>query len=821
MTGVWRREDLRFTTGTGQYLADLPATRDLHAAFVRSSSAHAHVLSIDSSTASTREGVVAVLTAADLGRYVKSIRAPYSVPSYWESDYPILADGIVRFVGEPVALVVAETASAAEFGANDVVIEYSEPLAIVDHIEALLAENEAAPTLQCELVSPQWRMDETREFGNLASAIADDSISVEDVFWTQRLAASPLECRGAIVEYDRGNGRYTITTGTQVPHTIRFGLAECLGIDEERIRIVVPDIGGGFGNKTTLDPELVGLAVASKRLGRPVRWIEERSENMIGSTHGQEERIFLRLWSDPHGKFLGIESDIIVDGGAYSSYPDTPCNEAMNCGMSMVGVYRFDHYRFRSRVAITNTVPNGAYRGVARPQANFALERLVDDLAYRLEIDPIELRRRNMVRPADMPYRTITGLERDSGDYAAGLDAAVDAVRAWLTSEAPAASDRFKVGVGVACFAEEAAWGTKTRIPKRNYSIPGYDGARVSMSARGRVTLYTSAISSGQGHETAFANLAADCLGLPIDWVVVRQGDTDLVPYGHGSTGSRSAVSTGGAIIKACSTLRAQLLELASEELGIPGEIEDLRVQDGVVSSIADPGKSVAVSELAWIAYRRQEPVERNRDPGLEAVAYYDPPDHGISALSVHGAVVRVDIETGACSILKYVVVEDAGRLLHSKIVDGQIRGGVAQGIGKALYEELAYDDTGQPLTVGFSSYLLPTAIEIPNVDIIHMTTPSPLTVGGMKGCGESGVIGPPAAIGNAIANAFRGAVRPNRIPFSPERVWQWIGEMAPTSSLGEPWDARVKSLQVDQASGPSLVGCGPDDTQVRMQDRA
>lgn len=777
--GVWRREDTRFTTGAGRYLADLPAGRSLYATFVRSTSAHARVVSIDPSSAITRSGVLAVFTASDMQGRAKAIRAPYSVPSYWESDYPILADRVVRFVGEPVALVVAETPEAAELGASDVVVDYTDPLPVVDHIATLLGESDGTDVPGRASSEPQWRMDEARDFGDLTAALSDDSIFVEDVFWTQRLAASPLECRGAIVEFDRGTGRYTITTGTQVPYTVRFGLSESLGIDEELIRIVVPDIGGGFGNKTTLDPELVALAVASKRFDLPIRWIEERSENMIASTHGQEERIWLRLWADAQGTFLGLESDIIVDGGAYSSYPDTPCNEAMNCGMSMVGAYRFDHYRFRARVAITNTVPNGAYRGVARPQANFALERLVDDLAHRLELDPIELRRRNMVRPGDMPYRTITGLERDSGNYAAGMDLAVRAIRKTLESEPSAldSSGRFRVGIGVACFAEEAAWGTKTRIPKRNYSIPGYDGARITMNARGRVTLYTSAISSGQGHETAFAHLAAQCLGLPVDWISVRQGDTDLVPYGHGSTGSRSAVSTGGAIIKSCGLLKSQLLQLASEELGDQVSVAELDIHDGVVHHSTEPEQSIPVVDLAWIAYRREEPVDRSRDPGLEAISYYDPPDHGVSALSVHAAAVKVDVDTGTVSIVKYVVVEDAGRLLHPTIVDGQIRGGVAQGIGKTLYEELCYDDTGQPLTVGFSSYLLPTAVEVPDIEIIHMSTPSPLTVGGMKGCGESGVIGPPAAIGNAISNAFSGVVRPNRLPYRPERVYQWISQ--------------------------------------------
>lgn len=769
---VWRREDRRLLTGDGKYVADLLLPRLLFISFVRSPVAHGVIRSIDCTGAREAGSGAQVVTAVEAAGWFKPLCAPYVGRGYSPTEYPPIAAGKVRFAGEIVAAVVCEDAATAEDVAERVFVD-CEPLPTITTIDEALAPESVSVH---ERLSGNVYVDEAGAIGDVDGNRSEAAVVVEDVFRTQRLSAAPIECRGTIAAFDRGVRRLTVWTATAVPHVIRYGLAECLGLSEQQVRVVVPEVGGSFGNKTALYPEDVIVAAVAMQYGRPVKWVEGRRENLIASTHGQEERIWLRLSCDPDGRMRSLESDIVVNGGAYSSYPDTPCNEALNCAQSLVGPYRISHYRYRARAVATNTCPNGAYRGVARPGANFAMERLIDMMAREVGIDPIEIRRRNLVASNEMPYRTVTGLDRDSGDYVSALNTAVSALDYGNPSARRAAAGQGrKVGIGVSCFAEEGAWGTPRRIPRQTSAIAGYDGAAVRMDAHGSVTVLISAVSSGQSHETVFAELAASELGVPMSRVTVRSGDTDLTPYGHGSTGSRSAVSTGGAVIVAARRLKSQLLELASHELGCP--VQELVSDCGVIRNRRNPSAVVEVEKLARRAYRRIAPLASDAEPGLEAVAYYDPPAHGVSSFAVHAVSVAVDEDTGKVEILKYVIVEDAGRLLDVRVVDGQIHGGVAQGIGKALFEEVVYSEDGQPMTSSLGEYLAPYAPEVPDLQVVHQCSPSPLTIGGMKGCGESGVIGVSAAIGNAIADALGGAVKPNRLPYSPERVWRLVEE--------------------------------------------
>lgn len=771
--GTRRKEDPRFLTGHARYIGDIALPRQVHVAFVRSPHAHARIGRIDLEAARRAPGVVAAVTGPELARVVRPIRTPYGAQGYHESDWPVVAVDTVRFVGEPVVAIAATDRYLAEDAADLVEVDY-EPIAAVVRMEDALAQG--APVVHEQLPGNLF-LSEERAFGEVEAAFAGAAHVVERTFRTQRSVAVPIECRGAVADHDPGTGRLTLWASTQLPHVVRYGLAEVLGMDEAQIHVLGPDVGGGFGNKASLDPEAVVVCALARMLGRPVRWIEDRRENFLASSHGQEETITLRLAADAEGRFVALDADILLNGGAYSIFPDTPCNELLNSTSSIVGPYRIAHYRYRARAVATNTCPHGPIRGVARGQANFAMERLVDTLARRSGIDRMDIRRRNLLRPEEMPSRTVTGLERDGGDYAGALDLALerlgyDELRAEQARRRQEGSDRL-IGLGVSCFAEECASGTVKRMPRRLYSIAGYDGATIRFDVHGHVTVFSSAAAMGQGIETSLGRLASEQLGVDREHVTVRCNDTDLVPYGMGSTGSRTAVSSGGAVLLAARKLREKLLALGAHLLELP--VERVELRPGKVVDVDAPDRSVSIERLAWVAHRRDGTVPEGFEPGLEAVAFYDPPAHGVSSNATHAVAIEMDTATGAIRILRYVVVEDAGRMIEPRIIEGQIRGGATQGIGKALYEEAYYDEDGQLLNASLMDFLVPTCAEVPPITVVHMETPSPLTVGGMKGCGESGIIGTPASVGNAIVDALGTDVPADQLPFTPERVLGYV----------------------------------------------
>lgn len=768
---IRRNEDRRLVTGAARYIGDINLPRQVHVAFVRSPYAHARIVSIDATAASAARGVIAVVDGGLLAQWVKPIRTPYGGTTYRETDWPALAIGKVRYAGEAVVAIVAADRYLAEDAADLVQVDY-EPLDTAVTIEQGL--DPAGPRIHEELPD-NLMVDESKAFGDVDASLSGATHVIEELFRTQRSSAAPIECRGSLADYDPGTGRLTLWSSTQLPHVVRYGLAECLRMAEDELRVIGPDVGGGFGNKASLDPEQVIVSALARHLLRPVKWTEDRRENLAASTHGQEDRIWLRLSADADGHFQSLESEIVVNGGAYSIFPDTPLNEILNMASCIVGPYTIAHYRYRARTVFTTTCPHGPIRGVARSQANFALERLIDMLARKMALDPVEIRRRNLVRPEQMPYRTISGLMRDSGDYAATLDLALttlDYANLKIEQAALRAQGRL-VGLGVACLAEECAVGTVRRMPRRLFSIAGYDGATIRFDSHGHVTIFSSAAGIGQGVETTLAQLAADELGMNPSAIRVRHNDTDLVPYGMGSTGSRTAVSSGGAVLAAAQKLRSKLFVLAAHVLGEPGEA--LTMRTGEVHVTRDPSRSVTIERLAWIAYRREGTVPADFEPGLEAVAFYDPPAYGVSSHATHAVAVEVDRETGAVKVLRYVIAEDAGRMINPMIVEGQLRGGAAQGIGKALYEEMVYDDAGQLQNASLMDFLMPTMNDICDVEVVHLESPSPLTAGGMKGCGESGIIGSPGAIGNAIVDALGGRGELTVLPFTPERVRRLI----------------------------------------------
>ncbi len=480
----------------------------------------------------------------------------------------------------------------------------------------------------------------------------------------------------------------------------------------------------------------------------------------------------MRLHADTDGRIRAIDAEVIATGGAYSIFPDTPACELFTCAKNLVGTYRVDHFRYRAVAVATTTSPNSPYRGMGRPSASFARERIVDMLARRIGKDPVEVRRLNVYTPQELPCFTVTNTRLDSGDLPGALDIAAQEIgyAPFRRRQAELRKQGRQIGIGIASFIDSTGSGQEGRLLGKQYMIAGYDGAAVRVAPNGRVSVLLPVGSSGQGHETSMAQIAADELGVTIDDVDVIHGDTDMVPYGMGSTGSRGAVAAGGSLIVAARKVRARMLTLAAHLLDVPEQT--LELADGVVRSKLDSNRSMTFARLAWVAWRRDATVPPGFEPGLEAIAYWDPPSKGVASISVHAAIVEIDCRFGTVKVLRYLVVEDNGRLIHPTIVEGQIRGAVAQGIGKALYEEVVIDDQGQPLNASFMDYLIPTSIEIPGIEIIHTETPSPVTIGGFKGAGESGLIGTTAAIGNAIVDALDGATEVVELPFTPEEIW-------------------------------------------------
>jgi carbon-monoxide dehydrogenase large subunit len=571
---------------------------------------------------------------------------------------------------------------------------------------------------------------------------------------------SPIEGRGVVAYTDRRLDQLVVISATQQPHIVRSGLAECLGIDEGRIRVISPDVGGGFGYKGVLLQEEVALAFATGKLGCPLRWIEDRHENLTNGANCREHHYRLTAYADENGRLLGLDCEATVDAGAYSAYPFSACLEAGQIGSILPGVYDFPHYRCRTYSVATNKPPILPYRGVARTGVCFALELTLDALARDLGIEPAELRRRSLVQPEQMPFDNVAKRHFDSGDYPEALRRAVEAIGldAVRARQRRGEADGRLLGLGLAMYSEQAGHGTSVYAGWGIPFVPGYEQCYARFTPDGGLELRIGAHSHGQGLETTLSQVAHTILGVPHDRIRLVHGDTALTPYSTGTWGSRCAIMSGGAVAAACEQLAARVKRLGATLLQAdPGTVQ---LTDGMVT--AGRGR-IPVAEVARTWYRRPQDLPTQdlpgaADPGgLEVTAGYKAKrDTGTFSYAAHAALVLVDPETGAVDILDYVVVEDGGVLLNPMIVDGQIHGGVAQGIGTALYEEMRFDADGQPLAGTLADYLLPGAGDIPCIRVIHMETPSPYTRFGQKGIGEGGAIAPPAAITNAINDALR-----------------------------------------------------------------
>jgi carbon-monoxide dehydrogenase large subunit len=770
---VKRREDPRFLTGRARFVDDIVRPRMLHAAFARSSVAHAELANVDTAQALSLPGAYAVLTGAEVAGRAKPIRCDSTFDTWQGTEYPALAGDRVLFVGQPIACVVAEDRYLAEDAAELVAVEYRE-LPAVTSIEQAIAPG--APRLHGEWEDNYFIKRHLRA-GDPDRAFEEAAGVVELTTVSNRHSGIPLENRGCVAEYD-ADQTLTVWTSTQIPHLVRTGLADVLELPESSIRVIAPDVGGGFGIKAHLFPEEIAVCLLAIETGLPVKWIEDRSEHLLASIHAREHHHHIRLAYAQDGELLGLRARLDVDCGAYSVYPFTA---TMDTGMALgilPGPYRIRNYECQAYSVATNKCPLGPYRGVSRPAACFTIERALDEVAHALGMDPIDVRRRNLVAPDEFPYESITGLVYDSGSFHESVDKllADSNYEELRRVQAAARQEGRYLGLGLALYTEQTAH-TTTEFAKRGVPIIfGYDSAIVRMDPSGRVNVRVSTHSHGQGHETTMAQIVADTLGLTLDDVRVTFGDTDSTPYGHGTFASRSAVLAGGACARAAQSIREMLVRFGAERLeAAPG---DLELAEGRVRVKGSPGAGISISELARMAYHRPELLPEGMEPMLEAASTYDAhPGTGTFANAAHLAKVEVDVATGGVRLLGYWVVEDCGQMINPLIVDGQVHGGVAQGIGGALMEELVYDDDGQLRTTTLMDYLLPGATDIPHIAVSHLESLSPFTVAGIKGMGEGGSIAPGPALAAAVADALSplGHVVVDELPLTRERVRKFI----------------------------------------------
>jgi carbon-monoxide dehydrogenase large subunit len=584
---------------------------------------------------------------------------------------------------------------------------------------------------------------------------------------------APLEGRGVVAYHDRRLDQLTLYSAAQMPHITRAGLAECLGMDQGRIRVVAPDVGGGFGYKGILLPEEVCVAWLAMRLQRPVRWIEDRFEQLTANANCREHHYDIRAYADAQGTLLGVECEAVVDSGAYSSYPFSACLEAAQVSSILPGPYRMEQYACRTWSAATNKAPILPYRGVARTGVCFALELVLDAVARAAGIEPYLVRLRNLVPPDAMPYVNITGKYFDSGDYPEAVRRAVAALDLpkWRARQKDAQQTTRRIGVGLAIFCEQAAHGTSVYHGWGIPMVPGHEQCSARLSPDGVLELRIGAHSHGQGLETTLAQVAHEVLGVDPANVRLIHGDTALTPYSTGTWGSRCMVMSGGAVATACEEIGRRVRHIAGQLMEVA--VDDLVLEDGAVR-VQGTDRSMTLAEVAHVWYRKPQLLPADVDPGgLETTSGYKPHrDTGTFSYACHACAVAVDIELGHVEILDYVIVEDGGRLINPAIVDGQVFGGTAQGIGTALYEEMPFDDQAQPLASTLADYLLPGASEVPPIRIEHMESASPLTVFGQKGIGEGGAIAPPAAIANAVNDALADlGVEMLESPITPRRV--------------------------------------------------
>ena len=764
-----RREDERHLWGRGEFVSDIKLPGTMEVAFLRSPHAHARIRGI----AVPAHARGRVFTAADLPR-VKPIRIVTQAAGAKSPPWPPLATDKVRYVGDAIAACIAPTRAAAEDLAAEIVVDYEVLDAVVDAPRDLRGSRHP--------VHDGWGdnlySERLFEGGDIAAAARAAAVTVTREYRMNRQSGAPLEGRAVLAHRDHRLDEIVIHASTQTPHTLRVAIGEILDIDLRRLRVVAPDVGGGFGPKARLYPEEIVLAALALELDHPLRWVEDRGEHLLTAAHTRDHHYKIVAYANRDGRILGIDAEIIVDAGAYGMWPQGPYNEASMAARNLPGPYQIASYRCRAATAATNKAPMGPFRGVGRPGACFAIERTIDEVARAVGRDPAEVRMLNMVPAEAMPFATVGGMRFDNGDYRASVKLCAELL------DMPAVRERQRrgepdgrlVGIGFASFAEQTAHGAAEFVSRGASIVPGFESCTARILPDGSLMLTVGIQSHGQGLETALSQVAAHELGIDPARIAVRHGDTETSAFGFGTFASRSMVMSGGAVARASRMLRDKLCQIGAHLLQC--DVAAVRCGEGAVHG---PQGSVSIGEIAKVAHLRMDGLPPGVDPLLDATATYEPAvGTGVFSYATHGAVVAVDPETGFVELLDFAVAEDCGTMVNPMIVEGQIRGGVVQGIGTALYEEIPYDEHGQPLAGTLADYLLPGAAEMPAIKIGHLHTPATATEYGMKGMGEGGAVAPPAAIANAVrdalarlwgADAAADGPQINETPITPRRV--------------------------------------------------
>jgi carbon-monoxide dehydrogenase large subunit len=767
---VKRTEDLRLLTGTGEYVDDVQAAGIVHVAIRRSDQPHARIVSIDATGAFDLPGIIGVFDMSDFEGDCEPAIPTSKMKDYYPTPTWPLARGKVRYVGEPVVAVVAESRYAAEDALEHVVIEYA-PLPFA--IRQTDAVKDDAPLLH-EEAGTNVIIRRTFERGDVDEVFRTAPHVVGGTFRMTRKCPSPMENRSYMAEWDKRRRALTLYTASNIPGVLRDVLSGCLGLSSHQLRVIAPDVGGSFGGKGSLYGEEMLVCLLARRLQRPVKYVADRLEDLAAMSQAFDELIESELALDDEGRFLGLRADVIGDVGAFSIYPWTAALETVQVISFLPGPYKIAAYRGRIRGVLTPKPPTGPYRGVGRPSSTFAMERMVDMAARRIGMDPVEIRRRNLVRDEEFPYRTAPGIIWDRSAFQECLEGAcraLDYPRLVERRDALRAEGR-SVGIGMASYAELTGIGSRISVAPGMPINTGTETASISIDATGVVTAAFGVASHGQGLETTLAQIITDELGCKMEDIIVLHGDSSLVPMSSGTYASRSAVLGGGAATVASRTLKTKVLKMAAILMG--AEIADLDIYAGVITARGS-NQSLTLKDVAKAVYNQMGRIPRDLREDLAVQETYDP-YLGTACSSTHLCMVEVDPGTFGVKILNYVVAEDCGRIINPMIVDGQVHGAVAQGIGAALLEEVIHDDAGQSVAASLADYLLPVATDVPHIDIVHVEAELPKNVGGYRGMGEGGTIGAPATIANAISDAMSPlGIEIDTLPATPERLFQMV----------------------------------------------
>ncbi|MCY1263843.1 Caffeine dehydrogenase subunit alpha [compost metagenome] len=767
---VRRVEDARLLTGLGRYVDDVPAGHALHMAVVRSDQPHARIVDIRTASAKAMPGVVGVYTWPDLAHLVKPALATSRMSDYQPTPIHALANGVVHFVGEPVVAIVARSRYEAEDAVDGIEIIY-EALPVETNPEA--AAQADAPVLH-EGFKSNVLVERAFVRGEIDAAFANAALVVSGKFRFHRKTSAAMEPRCYLADVDAGRDSLTLYTSSQVPGIVRDALAELLDMPGNRLTVIAPDVGGGFGGKTSLYQEEMLVCTLARKLGRAIKWTGDRLEDLLSTSQAFDERVAAELALDEDGRILGLRANVIGDVGAYSIYPWTAGIEPVQVISFLPGPYQVPAYHGHVRGVTTPKSPTGPYRGVGRPTSTFVMERLIDMAAKRLGMDPAEIRQRNLVQPDQFPYKTVVGIVWDQSAFTEGLDAAKERfgyTQARAEQEQARAEGRW-IGIGVACYAELSGIGSRISASPGMPINTGTDTCVIQLDSTGAIRASFGCASHGQGHETTLAQVLADELGARLEDLRVVTGNSAAVPHSTGSYASRTAVISSGAGILAARELRQRMLRVAAYLLNVA--VEHLEIVDSIIG-VKFGDTKLSFVELARALYSQMGRVPPDVREEMCVSRVYDPVV-GTTSSATHIVQVEVDPQTYAVHIQKYVIAEDCGRIINPLIVTGQTRGALAQGVGAALLEEVVYDADGQLLTASLVDYLLPSAPEVPSLDMVHLKTEAPNTLGGFRGMGEGGTIGSPAAIANAVADALSSfGIEISELPITPERLFRLI----------------------------------------------